>query len=31
MDKPMRWRRSIDALMIVGSLVIIMVGIWIAY
>jgi hypothetical protein len=31
MDKPIGWWRSVDALMIVGSLVIIVVGIWIAY
>jgi hypothetical protein len=31
MDKPIRWWRSVDALMIVGSLVITVVGIWIAY
>jgi hypothetical protein len=31
MDKPIRWWRAVDALMIVGSSVIIVVGIWIAY
>jgi hypothetical protein len=31
MDKHMHWWRSIDVLVIIGSLVIIVVGIWIAY
>ena len=31
MDNPIHWWRSIDALVVVVSMVIIMVGIWIAY